>query len=78
MNEAQLLEALRTALEAAPRPIGDPGFTVNELCREWKLSEKTVRNRLRPLVESGAVKLGHARRKKLDGIEQAVPVYRVA
>ena len=60
----------------AERPADDPGNTVREISERLGLSTASVRqNVVRPGVESGRIRCGRRRVRRIDGNWSQVPVY---
>lgn len=76
VTQADLLEALRKALEAAPAE--DLGaMTAEAMAAAVGLNVKTLRAKLKPFVFSGQFECVRIRIQRIDGTYQLVPAYRL-
>lgn len=75
LTQADLLEALRAAFTQHPGP--DDAFTSRELAKRFGRSYDWGCDRVRDLLESGAVERVKVRRTGIDGVEQPVTAYRL-
>ena len=78
-NEADIIEAFAKALAAAgpePGEAGPRAMTIREMTDHIPHSEDWIRNRLRPLVQSGAWECIMEQRVRMDGVQQRVACYR--
>lgn len=76
VTQASLLEAIRTALEAAPANSGG-AMTAEEMAAELKCSIETMRKRLRPLLREGKAECVKVPRRHMDGKTQQTAAYRL-
>lgn len=75
MTEAQLLEAVRSAIKKAPKQEGPQGITTRELAKAQGTSEMAARRIVRTLVEGGQLAPVKVYRKRMDGQVQLQVAY---
>ena len=73
ITETQILEAIRTALEAP----SEDAFTVGELAEKLEISRPRVREAIRQMIKSGQAEHVTVRRLSIDGRFLQNPGYRI-
>ena len=78
LTHSEALEALQTAVTEVQRVNkGQLGITVKDYAKREGIGVLTARERLRPLVESGAVEVVQVEITRMDGKKTLVSGYRV-
>lgn len=75
VTQNDLLEALRQALERAPDNSG--ALTCLEIARETGWDIKSARERIRAMIHDGRAECIRVSRKRIDGVMQMTPAYRL-